>query len=265
MYFKTHDNHQIYYVLRGNEHAEKRILFLNGLTQSTIAWEFTIQPLLNDYQIILMDLVFQGQSSEAENYRNFDEHALDVFGLINTHIRKPISIVGISYGSLVAQHLAVNYPAIIDKLILVSTFAHKTALYESIELSWKNALKIGGYDLLLDVMLPYVIGQTYFEKPFIPIDVLKNMRKDLQPKPLSILKLMQATEERKNYLKELTKVNSPALIVQGRNDLLFPVNLANAVHEAIPNSSLEIIEQCGHTINLEAPQILSGLIKEFVN
>ncbi|HRG58579.1 MAG TPA: alpha/beta hydrolase [Bacteroidia bacterium] len=264
MYFNTHDNLQIYYEFRGNEQSDKKVLFLNGLTQSTIAWEFTIQPLLNDYHIILMDLVFQGKSAVTENYRNFDEHAQDVFGLINTIVRKPISIVGISYGSLVAQHFAVNYPSLLDKLILVSSFAHKTQLYHSIELSWKNALKIGGYDLLLDVMLPYVLGQPYFENPFIPIEVMKTMRKDLQPDPKSILKLMQATEERKDFLKELESVQAPTLIVHGRNDMLFPISLANAINAAIPNSNLEIIEQSGHTINLEAPQKLSQLIKDFI-
>jgi 3-oxoadipate enol-lactonase len=265
MFFTTQDNLQIYYEFRGNEKSDKKILFLNGLTQSTIAWEFTILPLLNDYHIILMDFVFQGKSSVAEKHRSFDEHAQDVFGLINTLIRKPVSIVGISYGSLVAQHLAVNYPAAIDKLVLVSSFAHKTPLYKSIELSWKNALKIGGYELLLDVMLPYVIGQSYFENPFIPIETLKSMRKDLQPEPSSILKLMQATEERPDYLNALTKVIATTLIIQGRNDLLFPIYCASAISEAISKSRLEIIEQCGHTINLEAPQKLSSLIIEFVD
>ena len=264
MFFTTQDNLQIYYEIRGNEQASKKLLFLNGLTQSTIAWEFVLQPLLNDYHIILMDLVFQGKSSVTEKHRNFDAHAQDVFGLVTTLIRQKVSVAGISYGSLVAQHLAVNYPQIMDKLILVSSFAHKTPLYKSIELSWKNALTIGGYELLLDVMLPYVLGQSYFENPFIPIDVLKNMRKDLQPAPASILKLMQATEERPDYLKELEQVSCPTLIVHGRNDLLFPVQCATAIHNAIPDSKLEIIEQCGHTINLEAPQKLSELIKQAV-
>lgn len=265
MFFTTNDHQQIYYEFRGNEQSEKKLLFLNGLTQSTVAWEFTVQPLLNDYHIILMDFVFQGKSSVPENYRNFDEHAQDVFGLINTMIRKPVTVIGISYGSLVAQHLAVNYPAVIDKLILVSSFAQKTPLYKSIELSWKNALKIGGYELLLDVMLPYVLGQSYFENPFIPIDVLKNMRKDLQPEPSSILKLMQATEERPDYLVELEKVSVPTLIIQGRNDMLFPVHHASGMQAAIPNSHIEIIEQCGHTVNLEAPQKLATLIKKFIS
>lgn len=264
MFFTTHDNLQLYYEYRGNVQSPKKILFLNGLTQTTQAWEFTIQPLLSDYHIILLDLLFQGKSSVAETYRNFDEHAQDVFGFLSTVIGKPVTVAGISYGSLVAQHLSVNYPTVIDHLVLMSSFAHKTPLYRSIELSWKNALKVGGYELMLDVMLPYVLGQSYFENPFIPIEVLKSMRKDLQPEPSSILKLMQATEERADYLKQLEQITIPTLIIHGKNDLLFPVSCAVAINHAIAHSRLEIIEQCGHTINLEAPAKLGALIASFV-
>jgi 4,5:9,10-diseco-3-hydroxy-5,9,17-trioxoandrosta-1(10),2-diene-4-oate hydrolase len=75
---------------------------------------------------------------------------------------------------------------------------------------------------------------------------------------------MQATEERQDYLKELEKLHAPTLVIHGRNDLLFPVACATAIQAAIPNAKLEIIEQCGHTINLEAPQKLSMLISQFV-
>lgn len=265
MFFTTHDQQKIYYESKGNEQSPHKILFLNGLTQTTIAWNMTIQPLLKDYHIYLLDLVFQGQSSAPKEYLSFNNHALNVFGFINTVVRQKIILVGISYGSLVSQHLAVNYPHVLDKLILISTFGHKTPLYKSIELSWKNALKTGGYELLLDVMLPFVLGNSYFDNPFIPIETLKGMRKELQPHPDSILKLMQATEERDNYLKEMASITCPTLIIQGRNDLLFPVFFAQAVQQAISGSKLEIVEHCGHTINLEAPEKLSNLIRNFIN
>ena len=264
MFFTTHDNLNMYYELRGNENSSKKLVFLNGLTQSTIAWEFCIMPLLAEYHIVLVDLLFQGKSDKAKHHRNFDEHAQDVFGLVSTLFKQPVSIAGISYGSLVAQHFATKYPYQLEKLILISTFAHKTALYKNIELSWKNALNIGGNELMLDVMLPFVLGSSYFDNPFIPIDALKNMRKDLQPDADSVLKLMQATEERPDYLQELKTVSAPTLIIQGSNDMLFPVYFAEAVHEAIPNSKLEVVEKCGHTINLEAPQILASLIANFI-
>ncbi len=257
MFFTTHDNLKIYYEFKGNINSPRKIILLNGLTQTTIAWELCIQKLLPSFHVILMDFIFQGRSDEAPQHRSFDVHAQDVFGFISTVVKQPIAVAGISYGSLVAQHLAVNYPQVVNKLMLISSFAHKTPLYRSVELSWKNALKIGGYDLLLDVMMPYVLGQSYFESPFIPIEKMKTLRKDLQPKPESILKLMQATEERADYLNALKQITCPVWIIHGQNDILFPVYYAKAIQESISQSQLHIYEHCGHTINLEKPEQLA--------
>jgi 3-oxoadipate enol-lactonase len=264
MIFKTNDNLDLYYEIRGDVNATNKIIFLNGLTQTTMAWEFVINTMVKNCHIVLVDSIFQGKSSAAKKHRTFDEHATDIFGLCQFVFGGPAIVVGISYGSLIAQHLAVKYPLQIKKLVLISTFAHKTPLYKSIELSWKNALIFGGYELLLDVMLPYVLGKNYFDNPFIPIDTLKNLRKDLQPESENILKLMQATEERPDYLNELKQLDIPTLIIQGQNDLLFPEYYAEAVHEAIKNSTLKIFPNCGHTINLEAPMELAKVIQEFI-
>ncbi len=263
MIFKTQDNLDLYYETRGNEKSEKKIIFLNGLTQTTIAWEFVINPQLMDHHILLVDVIFQGRSGRAEKHRSFDEHADDIFGLCQHVFGQGVVVAGISYGSLIAQHLVLKHPLQVKKLILISTFAHKTPLYRSIELSWKNALHFGGYDLLLDVMLPYVLGKSYFDNPYIPIDTLKNLRKDLKPDAANIFKLMMATEERPDYRENLKKIDVPTLIIQGENDSLFPVYFAEEVHAAIAGSVLKVIENCGHTINLEAPKVLAELIIDF--
>ena len=40
---------------------EPLCFFLNGLSQSTISWILTIPYFKNDYRIVLMDFIFQGQ------------------------------------------------------------------------------------------------------------------------------------------------------------------------------------------------------------
>src|ERR1044071_1884882 len=104
-----------------------------------------------------------------------------------------VNVVGISYGSLVAQHFALLFPQSVKKLVLLATFAAKTPYYEAIELAWSRAIERGGYTLLLDVMLPSVLSEEYFAKPVIPIEAMKEMRKDLNQNTDAILKLMRAT------------------------------------------------------------------------
>lgn len=161
---------------------------------------------------------------------------------------------------MVAQNFAVNHPTFVKKLILVSTFAHKTPYYEAIELSWWRALELGGYNLMLDIMLPSVLSEGYFANPIIPIQLMKEARLDAQLNKQAIFNLMQATKERKDYRQELEKISAPTLIIQGEKDLLLPVHLANEVHKHIKGSKLKVIKNAGHTLNLEhVPEVCAEI------
>ena len=264
MFCKTTDQLNIYFEVHGNEQANKTLVFLNGLSQSTIAWALTTPYFKTDYKIVLIDFIFQGQSDKAGEWRNFDTHARDVIGVLDHLKIEQAYIIGLSYGSLVAQHLAVNHPQRISKLILMSTFAHKTPYYEAIELSWWRALEFGGYGLMLDIMLPNVLSEAYFKNPLIPIDLMKQTRQEANEDKQALFKLMRATKERSDYRSELKKIHIPTIVIQGEKDTLFPVHMAKEVSDAIPNAQLQVIPFAGHTLNLEAVPQMVKAIKEFI-
>lgn len=263
MYCKTNDNLNIYYEIHGNEQALKTIVFLNGLSQTTLVWVLTVPYFKEQYKIILIDFIFQGQSDKTGEWRNFDQHAQDVVTILN-HLKIESAIIaGLSYGSLVAQHLAVHFPQRLSHLILMATFAHKTPYYEAIELSWWRALEFGGYPLMLDIMLPSVLSEQYFTNPLIPIEMMKQARQELNEDKQALFKLMRATKERGDYRSELKKIKTPTLVIQGEKDALFPPHMAKEVAQAISGARLEIIPFAGHTLNLEAVPAMSQLIANF--
>lgn len=264
MYYKTTDGQQLYYELYGKPESRRSLVFLNGLSQSTVAWLLMIDPFVDNYQIILLDLIFQGQSDKNGEVRNFDQHAADVHGLLNSLNIQTAKLIGISYGSIVAQHFALNYPEQIDKLILLSTFAHKTPYFEAIEVAWHRALDLGGYSLMFDVMLPTVLGEEYFEHPLIPIETLRASKQTINTEAAPLKKLMIATQQREDYRKKLIAIKNPTLVIHGEKDILLPVHLGKAVSDAIPNSRFEVIAGVGHTLNLEAIPQLVKLIEGFI-
>jgi 3-oxoadipate enol-lactonase len=264
MFCKTHDNLNLYYEVHGNVSSAKTIVFLNGLSQSTIAWILTL-PHFKDYKIILLDFIFQGQSDKTGESRSFDQHAKDVLAVLDELKLNKVILAGLSYGSLVAQHFAVLFPQRLEKLILLSTFAHKTAYYDAIELAWWRALELGGYPLMLDIMLPSVLSEEYFKNPLIPIDLMKQARQDVNNEKEALFKLMQATKERADYRNELKKITTPAIVIQGEKDLLFPVHMAAEVAKSISGCELKIIPAAGHTLNLEAVPQMSKEIKAFID
>lgn len=259
-----HDDVELYFEIQGKKDAETTLVFLNGLSQSTLSWVAIAPAFYENYRVVLLDLVFQGQSGTAKKFRSYDEHAADVYDVLKNNVSGKIVLCGISYGSAIAQHLIVNYPDFFSGAILLSTFGRNTNHFNAIGESWISALLAGGYPLMLDVMLPTVLGTSYFEKPLIPIQTLKESRVGRDLTTDGLLKLMQGTNERGNYLEQLKKVNVPVLVVQGEEDLLIPPVIAKEVADAIPNAELMVIEKVGHTLNLEAiPQVIQ-VVRKFL-
>jgi len=263
MIVKTKDNKSIYTEVINFQQGLPVVVLLNGLSQSSASWGFMTPLLKEKYTIILLDFVFQGSSDKEGDWRDFDQHADDVITVLDALSFSSASFIGLSYGSIVAQHIGVLFPDRIDKLVLLSTFAHKTPYYEAIELSWKRALEIGGYGLLLDVMLPYVLSDHYFDNPIIPIELLKSMRKDVV-EAQALEKLMTATLYMKDYRKELTKIKAQTLVIHGGKDMLFPIELGKAVSDHIEFSRFVVLPEAGHTLNLEDVPKVFNLINEFI-
>lgn len=264
MICKTDDGLDLYYEVQGNLKAHETLVFLNGLTQNTQSWMLMLPYFQSSFKVVLLDFIFQGKSSKEGEWRNFDQHARDVKRVLEQENLSRVHLIGLSYGSFVAQHFAVNFPSFLNKLILISTVAHKNPYFEAIELSWENALKVGGYSLLLDIMLPNVLSEEYFLNPLIPIDLMKESRKELNLNAGALLKLMRATKERSDYRKELRSITTPTLIIQGEKDLLLPVHMANEVHLNITGSTFIVIPRAGHTLNLEQVPFVSSIIQEFI-
>ncbi len=261
---KTSDNLTIFFDVQGNQNATQSIVFLNGLSQSSVSWILTTPFFKADYKIVLIDFIFQGQSDKTGEWRSFDQHAKDVITVLDFLKIDSAIIAGLSYGSLVAQNLGVNSPKRVSKLILMSTFANKTPYYEAIELSWWRALEFGGYGLMLDIMLPSVLSENYFKNPLIPIELMKQTRQEANEDKQALFKLMRATKERPDYRPELKKITSPTLVIQGEKDLLFPVHMAKEVSDSIANAELIVIPIVGHTLNLEAVPQMSKAILDFI-
>lgn len=264
MYCKTTDNLNLYYEVIGNVQSHRTLVFLNGLSQSTLAWSLTTPHFQSEYKIVLLDLIFQGQSDKHAEYRDFDQHAADVKNLLQELRIEKATMIGLSYGSLVAQHFALKYPHYLERLVLMSTFAHKTPYFEAIEVAWGRAVEVGGYPLLFDIMLPSVLGEDYFANPLIPLDLMKQARAGANADAQALLKLMRATKERPDYRERLKDIKTPTLILHGEKDLLLLPHMATEVHKHIPGSQLHIIPKVGHTLNLEAVPQSVALISKFL-
>ena len=62
----------------------------------------------------------------------------------------------------------------------------------------------------------------------------------------------------------LGEIDTPTLIVHGAEDVRSPTPVVQAVHEAIPGSSLRVLPGVGHACNIEAPAAFNAAVRSFV-
>ena len=62
----------------------------------------------------------------------------------------------------------------------------------------------------------------------------------------------------------LGKVKTPTLVVWGRQDAIIPVECADLYANALPNATVKIIDNCGHSPQVEKPAEFSAAVDEFL-
>jgi pimeloyl-ACP methyl ester carboxylesterase len=58
-------------------------------------------------------------------------------------------------------------------------------------------------------------------------------------------------------------VQAPALVVWGRKDRIVPLECGEHYAKALPRASLSVVEGAGHFVEMEQPEALAALIREF--
>ncbi len=262
MFCSLKDGQKVFYEVRGNPEGNA-ILFLSGLSQSTQDWSSLCAQLGDTYHLVLMDLVFQGQSDKSGDVRSIGQHADNVIELLDHLHLETVSLVGISYGSVVSQNLMVHYPQRLEKIALLSTLANNTARFLEINNLWSNTLEQNGLQSMMDLVFPFSLGPLFFETPSMPIPQIKEMGLAIN-EGQAVMKLMQGLAKDSFYESQLGEINLPTLVIHGEYDFLCLPDMGRAVAEAIPGARFELIKGVGHTLNIEAIPQLSTLLKEFL-
>jgi pimeloyl-ACP methyl ester carboxylesterase len=110
----------MYYEIHGQG---KRVVLIHG-GGSTIQTTFgrTLPQFAKRYQVIAVELQGHGHTSDRDTEESFQQDAADVAALLEYLKIKKAHFIGFSNGGHTAMQIAMSYPAIVDKLVLISSF-----------------------------------------------------------------------------------------------------------------------------------------------
>jgi pimeloyl-ACP methyl ester carboxylesterase len=70
---------------------------------------------------------------------------------------------------------------------------------------------------------------------------------------------------RHNLADKLGQINTPALLIWGKQDAITPPFVGEKFKELLPNSTLFFIDKCGHAPMLERPEEFNKYLTDFLN
>jgi pimeloyl-ACP methyl ester carboxylesterase len=249
------------------------IVCLHGLGGNVFTWRHFIKPFSETNQLVIIDFRGFGASPKPDdtNY-SIQQHADDIYGMILRDNLQKLTLIGNSFGGgvalLVALRLCEEDPGRLSKLVLIDSGGHEEFLPAYLKFARSF---LGG----LMIYLPpgkaatwFVLRASYFDPKKITKEQINAYAAPIAS-PGGRHAFLQTAKQCipaniNEIIPHLKDITVPTLILWGRQDKVIPLTVGELLHQAIPNSTLEVLDQCGHIPQEEKPEETIASISKFL-
>ena len=250
------------------------VLCIHGFGASLFSWRNFVTPLSQNYQLILIDLKGSGDSPKPpDSHYSTKDHADLIYKFILDQDLRNLTLVGNSLGGalslLLSLMLLEEQPGRLRSLVLIDAGAYKEYIPGYVKLigvpiigaaaiylvpakcAAKSILKLAYYD-------PAKITKEQIDAYAAPIaspggkHALLETGKQIIPPNIDEL------------VAKYKDINVPTLIIWGQQDKIIDPIVGKLLDQAIPNSTLKWIDQCGHVPQEEKPEETVPLVLDFL-
>jgi len=252
------------------------LILIAGLGVDSMCWFYQIPFFKNFFKVIVFDNRGIGKSTGFKGRYSIKMMADDVAELLEHLKIQKSHVLGSSMGGMIAQEFAITYPEIVDKLILCSTFAKPQFMVDNITRGLRKLLKgklenifeINPRKIVYEKLFNYLLQQMFNE------EFLKKNRKFVEETWQKYLFAGNYTEtffkqigavHRHDTLNRLNLIKSETLVLTGTEDKLIIPGCSNILAKKIPKSTLIKIDNVGHGLHFEMPDIFNKIVIEFLS
>jgi pimeloyl-ACP methyl ester carboxylesterase len=250
-------------VRRGGPGNGEVVVYLHSATGEGDGLPF-LDVLADRFDVVAPMFPGYGESEGIEQIDDMDDavfHLLDLWEQLG--LSAP-TVVGLSLGGWMAAELAVRYPEMIGRLVLVNPAGLYIPGAEIKDIFGRSPAEMAD-DLFADDSHPMAQMMKAFGEFRTDFSVTSTIPFEVVA-PLA--KTMAATAKLgwDPYLhdpklrKRLWRVTAPTLVVRGAQDTLIPAAHAEAYAAEIAGARLVVVEGAAHLLPLEKPAELADLI-----
>ena len=240
-----------------------RLLYIGGTGGDLRVTPMAGHPLTRHFTVLAYDQRGLGRTTKPDQPYTMTDYADDAAGLLDALGWGRAHVVGVSFGGMVAQHLAVRHAERVDRLVLACTSSGGDGGSSA--------------DLLTLSRLPDA------ERATISLGLMDTRFRPGGPLPPGLESLIERFSERPQLSGEdavgarrqlearadhdvwevLPDIATPTLVIGGRHDGIAPPDNLRAIGSRIPDARIELCDG-GHLFMLQDPEAWPLMI-EFLN
>ncbi|WP_426574719.1 alpha/beta hydrolase [Aquihabitans sp. McL0605] len=240
------------YVREGTPGAP-RLLLLNGSGSTMAASAMLFAPLARSFDLVTFDARGIGESTIPDGPFTMADCAADALALADLVGWETFRVVGISFGGMVAQEVAVTAPERIERLALLCTSpggagGSSHPLHES-----------PATPTIVDIRFTPEWLADHPDSAAI-VEVMAKAR--AVPKSAEVLRGERAQLEARSHhdvWDRLPRITAPTFVGSGRYDGLAPLVNGEAIASRIPGAELHAYEG-GHAFFIQDPQAFPEIL-----
>jgi len=239
------------------------LIILHGLFGTSDNWQTLAKQFAKNYMVFIVDLRNHGRSPHDDEF-NYKVMAEDLKEFMESKWIYEARVIGHSMGGKTAMQLALDYPDMVEKLVIVDIANHS---YE------------GGHESIFKALFSLDLNKIENRKE--ADEFLKDQIEDFGVRQFLLKNLTRNKEEGyewkmnlpiiyENYQAILGKLegdepfeNATLFIKGGLSKYITKENFATT-QEFFPNSELKTIEKVGHWVHAQAPKELLQIVEAFL-
>ncbi len=238
----------------------KPVVLLHGVGLDQAMWERQVPALVDRHRVITYDLLGHGRSADAQDGASLDDWVRQLEGLLRELKLERVSLVGFSFGGMIAHGFAAKHLGMIDRLVLISTVYDRSESEQAGVLARLEQARREG---------PQSIIQAAISRWFSPDFIAKNPNAIAEI--TGVLKSNGAESFLSAYacfaktrLGALEGFVRPTLVMTGELDTGSTPAMAHKLAVTIPGARTSIVPQGRHMMPVELAIEVNSILVEFL-
>lgn len=235
------------------------VVFSHGFLMSGEMFAPQVEALKDDYRVITWDWRGFGETkTDGAPFTAWDQ-AEDLLALLD-HLGIDSAVLGgMSHGGYITMRAALLAPDRVRAIMLLDTSA--SGLTEEEKVGYRHLFgqwsELGPTDELTETLAHLIIGDP-------EINEVWKAKWRIWPKE-RMANPSEATVEAEDIRPRLKEIVCPAIVLHGVDDAAFPVTLAEAIADELPNCGPYVPVPGGHAANLTHPEPVNAAIRRFLD